>query len=865
MNGVNIEGCCVRLGFGKTYPSKCVWITGIDESGNNSNFLLAFLADCGTIINYSIDRINKRALVYYNEIVNAEAAINKMKHCFINGVYLRGDYASLECQIKFAEFFNKQNDKKHLSIDLDNIDIQNTFISNVNKQKLAVSHYGEADNTYIASKEFTSEITCIWVDGIADSVTNEYLESHFSQFGPIHKCLINRFNKCALLYFQEELHAQSAVTAMNGSYIEGKQVYVRLASLKCRACDVPNINNNNVTIQLRDNTAQSSPYSALYVDPSCKCSINDETYPINISDPRNSSINVHNAQYTSQDKYLKTYNIDIPTSKTIYINNSSITIKFNEYPPERLKSPTQYANSDILSLPLPEFAKNISKELTSTSSRYSLSSNAFGNQDTYTFNVHHNEMINYGLRKTDNQDKKQEQNNNHPHTSDAINTDFVNPISKDSDRNKTFLEIGYKFRDEYPKDQETPSNWLTNTSNYNCVEKLDHWCSSETSKKEKEGQKNVQSKQKSLNGFVAENSIEFVVQPNFVDVEKSTNIDEEKIDNDICETSIANILLTLKTNYQNKIIHNETKDKQKNTNCNKLAGSISNNGNNENNKSVYYNHVNINEYKNNESQNISSTRSMGYKSHNIKSNKIQGEAEKTNVNEYISKDLKIKKNKEFKKPILYFDNHEKKNNCKKTILDSKSTEPTFSKCSLFEFDMFKIKQTINKKKETKNKDCKFNKGPTTIEEEKQNLNILKSHENSRKDYKYKKKEDLHQNYSCFKFDINNDNKSTKYIKEVDGNITSSHCSTENSLKRSLSNTSEYHNDSKRWKTDNKTYKNDSTKTSKHHSQLSKPSKNIHNNSKPENKKSKLNKTPNQPRTRGWTNGFSMFDILSSKN
>jgi len=73
------------------------------------------------------------------QIVNAKAAINKMKNCFINGLYLCGDYASLDCQIKFAEFFNKQNDKKYLSIDLDNIDIQNTFInkliSNVNKQK----------------------------------------------------------------------------------------------------------------------------------------------------------------------------------------------------------------------------------------------------------------------------------------------------------------------------------------------------------------------------------------------------------------------------------------------------------------------------------------------------------------------------------------------------------------------------------------------------------------------------------------------------------------------------------------------------------------------------------------------------------
>jgi len=769
---------------------------------------------------------------------------------------------------------------------------------------------------------------------------------------------------------------------MNGSYIEGKPVYVRLASLRCRACDVSSINNDNVTIQLKDNTAQSSPYSARHVDPSCKCKINDETYPINISDPRNNSINVNNAQYTSQNKYLNTYNIDIPkySSKTIHKINSSITIIFNEYPPERLRPPIHYADSDILSLPLPEFAKNISKKLTSTSSRYSLSSNASGNQDTCTFNRHHDEMINYGLEKTDNQDKKQDQNNNHPpksnykmlesaaelqnlffeeakkfqdvldkhtpkefiqsqssqkfkdqqissslgtlstsgsskyspasvfqsqynspsdtqpklipqnsktslldsqilpsdpkvlidpkcasaidgaisdinglfftkkkhctisnsmHTSDAINTDFVNPIPKDADSNKTFLEIGYKFQDEYPKDRVTPSNWLTNTPNHNCVEKLDHWCSSETSKKEKEGQKKLQSTQKSLDGFVAKKPIELVVQPNFVDVEKSTNIDEEKIDDDICEKSIANILLSLKTNYQNKIMHNKTKDEIKKTDCNELAGVISNNGNSENNKSVSYNHVNINEYEDNESQSISSTRSMGSKSHNIKPNKIQGEVEKTNVNEYISKHLNIKNNKEWQKPILYFDHHEKKNKyCKpKIILDPKSIEPKFSKSKLCELDKFKIKQTINKKKETKNKDCKFDKGPTTIEEEKQNLNILKSHEN---------------------------NKSKKYIKKVDGNIASSYCSTENLLKRSLSNPSEYQNDSKRSKTDDKTYKNNSIKTSKHHSPLSKPSKSSHNNLKPENKnKNKLHKTPNRPGIRGWINGYSMSEILSN--
>ena len=192
--------------------------------------------------------------------------------------------------------------------------------------------------------------------------------------------------------------------------------------------------------------------------------------------------------------------------------------------------------------------------------------------------------------------------------------------------------------------------------------------------------------------------------------------------------------------------------------------------------------------------------------------------------------------------------------------------------------MFETNNTNKKKKEllinskTKNieinEDFKFGK-KHKINEDKQNVDILKNHKNSKKDNKYKKDTDIYQSSSCFNLDINFDKKSKKDIK-VDGNITtSSYCSTKNLLKRSMSNPSENYYDSKRLKTDNinKTYKNNCTEILKHQSPVSKPRKNILNNWKPENKNmnSKLNKTSIKTGTRGWMNGHSMYDILSNES
>jgi len=622
---------------------------------------------------------------------------------------------------------------------------------------------------------------------------------------------------------------------MNGCYVEGKSVHVHLAYIRCRACEVSDANNDNFTIQQQDNTGQSSHHSERHVDPYYKCTINDETCSINIRDPRNISIYVNNAQDISQHKYL---------------NDSSITIIFNEYPSVSLKSLTQYDDSDVLSLPMPEFAKNIFKELTTTPLRYSLSSNV-GVHQAYAFNVHHDRIIDCGFGNTDEWNKKQDQINNHPlkciesataqqslffeetkRSQDALNIHTPEQFIQPQSRYNELFETVNRTQVECTKNLATTSKWLTNTPTYNSVEKLDHSWLSNTSEGEKEDEKKLQSKQinkqKSLDVFVAENSIENAVCPIFADEEKSPDIYEDNMDNTTHKTSIENILLSLNNNVQNKIVSNETKDKIEKTNHNESANSISNNGNN---KSIYYNHIVINNYKENTIQNISSISSMECKNNNIKYNKIQGEVEKTNDNEYNTKHLNIKKNMELKKPILHFNRHEKENkHCKlKAILGSKSIKSQGSKYSLFELDMFKIKQKTNKETEIminsetknieKNKDYKFSKGLTTIEEEKQNFDIHKNYKDSREDNKYKNDSDVHKKYSHFNLNIMDDNKSKKYTTKVDRNIPSSYCSTENSLKRINSNLSENHNDSKRRKINNKAY--------------------------------------------GWKNGFSIIEILSN--
>lgn len=75
--------------------------------------------------------------------------------------------------------------------------------------------------------------TCVWLDGIAETVNEHYLTSHFSRFGNVQKVAIDRDRKMALVSFDQVQAAQSAVKETRGTAIRGRKLQVDYASREC--------------------------------------------------------------------------------------------------------------------------------------------------------------------------------------------------------------------------------------------------------------------------------------------------------------------------------------------------------------------------------------------------------------------------------------------------------------------------------------------------------------------------------------------------------------------------------------------------------------------------------------------------------
>ncbi|XP_046808400.1 protein split ends isoform X1 [Lucilia cuprina] len=108
MDGEHLGNNRIKLGFGKSMPTNCVWIDGIGEKISESHLQSQF-SRYGAVSKVVVDRQRQLALVLYEQIQYAQTAVKEMRGATLRGRKLQVDFASRECQDAFYEKLEKQS------------------------------------------------------------------------------------------------------------------------------------------------------------------------------------------------------------------------------------------------------------------------------------------------------------------------------------------------------------------------------------------------------------------------------------------------------------------------------------------------------------------------------------------------------------------------------------------------------------------------------------------------------------------------------------------------------------------------------------------------------------------------------------
>lgn len=116
MDGEHLGSNRIKLGFGKSMPTNCVWIDGVTEKISES-LLQSHFSRYGTVTKVIVDRLRHLSLVLYDQIQYAQTAVKEMRGATLRGRRLQVDFASRECQDAFYDKLDKQNAgaKRHKS------------------------------------------------------------------------------------------------------------------------------------------------------------------------------------------------------------------------------------------------------------------------------------------------------------------------------------------------------------------------------------------------------------------------------------------------------------------------------------------------------------------------------------------------------------------------------------------------------------------------------------------------------------------------------------------------------------------------------------------------------------------------------
>ncbi|KAK7481424.1 hypothetical protein BaRGS_00027380 [Batillaria attramentaria] len=106
MEGEHIGANKIKLGFGKSMPTNCVWIDSVGETISEKSLGRVF-KKYGEMTYTFIDRKKWRALVFFTNLDDAQYAVNDMKTRTINKRKIMVDFASRECQNNFLDKMEK--------------------------------------------------------------------------------------------------------------------------------------------------------------------------------------------------------------------------------------------------------------------------------------------------------------------------------------------------------------------------------------------------------------------------------------------------------------------------------------------------------------------------------------------------------------------------------------------------------------------------------------------------------------------------------------------------------------------------------------------------------------------------------------
>ncbi|XP_062545457.1 protein split ends isoform X5 [Armigeres subalbatus] len=108
MDGEHLGSNRIKLGFGKSMPTNCVWIDGIADAVGEG-YLRSQFDLFGAVSQVTIDRERKLALVFFEQVQCAQAAVKEMRGATLRGRKLQVDFASRECQDAFFDKLDKQS------------------------------------------------------------------------------------------------------------------------------------------------------------------------------------------------------------------------------------------------------------------------------------------------------------------------------------------------------------------------------------------------------------------------------------------------------------------------------------------------------------------------------------------------------------------------------------------------------------------------------------------------------------------------------------------------------------------------------------------------------------------------------------